>query len=489
MRDWIRMKKFLCFLFFDIGSMSSGYRYRPFGYQRHSAQGIVDALYAHGAGSAASLAGEVIVDRVVDQGIRYAAKSAAAGIAYTLKQDYNALKMPFDYFYDRMYGDAPTASASKSTLADSTSALPTQFYSEFSPRGPGSSVIRRENLSRYMSTRPRVAYAGKRVATKRTRPVRSTRGKPIYRNYGRYPVQALAAVEASDGQLVMSGMYGRWGQIPKEPPTGLKYFDACTGFPTAVGSWPWGLQVDSNNGFNMGNPPAPNAPELAWDPLMIPMMGVTAQLPYATVRGAGSTRTSQRVVVAAIVVQITFYSPTLQIQSLTELDDVLTQPIVRSSIGWYIDKQCNGAQFAEADVYEYVDNKNTSNLFPNVYSNQHLPSVQNENRFECVGQNIAEFTMGPDDFLSTNIVAADPSLTAKYYSVHKSSDQEFVLKDKFVVDFQTVAYGSGTGAIDQRKSMNFNGVFNSTAVGSLYGATMPIPSCVSILSRTIFYDA
>jgi len=418
---------------------------------------------------------------------------AGRGIANSVKKlasyGYNATAHS-DYLSDlsrRAAGAWNVPHVPAEVAAPVYSASPSSSF--FESRGPQESLIRRVNLHRYTSVmRPRTV-ARKRAAPKRGRVNRS---KTMYKNFGRYPEEPLAAVEASDGRLQLSGYYGRWGEIPKAPPTGMKYFDACTGTPAGqVGAGAYGAFNVDGTTFNLGSPNlalAWNVAGIAWDPLQIPMVGCTSNSPYATVRGPGSSRSSQRIVIAAIIVQLRFFSPVVAVGTPGELHALLQAAPNMLEVEFFIDRQCNGVQFADTDVYELEDSKSSSLYYPTGYSQIHLPSVQNENRFESLGSERAIFSFGSEDLVSDNITEANPALTSDYTTTRRYVDCTYVLKDGFVVDYQSVAYGSGSGAIDQRKSMNFNGLFSSNWSDTLVATQTCYPG-VSVMSRTIFYDA
>jgi len=448
---------------------------------------IRDKFFDAGVVAAAGAAAWVIHDLALSKAVNAAARWAVHRMTNSVVGGFDRISAP--------YVNGPFAGWL--TPDDHVAALPTKtdrqgrivpisHSSEL--QGSNRSVIRRGSLYKHYrsplsSMSQRRSYRKKPVARKFVK-----KNRVMYPEYGRYPSQALADVEASDGKLQLAGEYGRWGSIPKSPPSGLKYYDACTG---AAAGQPYtgirGLVLADDLWMNCGNPNLGwgNVATSLWDPLGIPITGSTSYA-YTIAPGPGSTRASQEIVVAAIIIQVRFNAPLITLDSNSDLSVLQIAGECQFAMRFIMDTQCNGLQFTYIDVDQPIDDKTSSTYVPNGNAYQTLPNVANETRFETVGRLHHRFPFAADDLINAALVGGP----AQIQSVDRTCDYEFVVKDPFLVNYQSVAYGSGTGSVDQRKSLNFNALVatNWDSMISLNTMTLYMPG-VSILSRTIFYDA
>lgn len=315
------------------------------------------------------------------------------------------------------------------------------------------------------------------------RPVK--RGRVGRSSYGSYPAGSTDLVAASNGTERLGGQFaGRWNSIPRSPPSNLKFYDATTGG--------YHFEDLGANALNLGGVVTPA--DALWDPLGIPTSGAQA-FGYHQKGGLANTRVSQDIVVVGIEVKLVFISPATGIVTggapaawalISAIDDYT--PEVR----FYIDRQCNGSQFTESDVYQRIDDKTALTIFPTGDQYQQLPNVGNEARFDHVGTVSTRFTYKLDDFFPS-------SGGLDFIANSRRHEATFILKDPFVVNYSAAEYGQGVGGVNERKSLNFNGMFiapwDNGAVTALCTKTLgptannDQPGKLAILSRTIFYDA
>jgi len=293
--------------------------------------------------------------------------------------------------------------------------------------------------------------------------------------FGRYPASAMRSVNRSNGaQVLASKMDSRWEEIPKQVPSSLKYFDTVSG---AIPSYITGLV------YQLGGATT------EWDPLGIAEYNVIPPF-YAGARGAGSSRRGPKITVVAIEIMVWFANihPIFDLADAGDCNNIRLLSNSDFKVDFYLDRQCNGAQFAAADVLEMIDTKSTNTNYPNEYNvTQTFPSVENDGRFEMLGRAEAAFRI---DFGQMYPGAGATTRLAPNYN----STFKLVLKGPYDIAYNPRNnVSTGSGSIDQRKSLNINGLYSAhyreDALQNMSLYTSDFLPGLWIGSRTIFYDS
>ncbi len=233
-----------------------------------------------------------------------------------------------------------------------------------------------------------------------------------------------------------------------------------------------------------------NPASCSWDPIQIPITGLTSLPPYRSAAlGVSSSRVGNRVTIEAIDVTMLMvmphlhYDPTILGAAQHATDNART---FIGKIRIYLDRQANGALATANDLYQSIDFGSSSRTIqPALVAGYDLPNVENDGRFELLCEQ--DFVY---DFLVPNW-QMDTNIAGLMWSPKQELPRRCVIPGPITIDYKS-SNTVGSGVVAERPSGNIVAVlsnnFNSTTYASHAGTGVASEPLLMMFSRTTFMD-